>query len=244
MVVRTVDYQHGHTTMYTSRFVQKVVVALVFFAVFVWAYLAGAQDYFSLAQMQTLLGSLIAYVNAAPFLAAIVLVGVYVGVTGFSIPGATVLTLLAGALFGVWIGTFLVNVGATLGATLAFLSARFVVGEGLQKRYAPALERFNAEIAEHGAHYMLTLRLVPIFPFFLVNALAGISAVPLRTFVWTTSLGIIPGSLVYTFAGRQFATITDVAALISPPVLMALVLLGLFSLAPVVYKKWQARAMR
>ena len=221
-----------------NRFTQKIIVAFLFVGAFIAAHLFGVGEYLSLMGIQMLLDTLHAQVVLHPVLAAVVFVGAYIGATGFSVPGATFLTLLAGALFGTWVAVVLVNIGATLGAALAFLSARFVLGETLQARYASQLQTFNNEIATHGAHYVLTLRLLPVFPFFLVNLLAGISTVPLRTFMWTTSLGIIPGSFVYAFAGKELATITDISMLASPGVIAAFVLLGLLALVPVAWNKW------
>ncbi|MBP9669312.1 MAG: TVP38/TMEM64 family protein [Candidatus Pacebacteria bacterium] len=223
-----------------NRFTQRILVALFFVGVFLAAQLFGVGEYLSLMGAQMLLETLHTQVTLHPLVSILVFLGVYVVATGFSIPGATFLTLLAGALFGTWIAVAVVNIGATVGAALAFLSARFVLGEALQGRYAAQLQAFNAEIAKHGAHYILTLRLLPVFPFFLVNLLAGISAVPLRTFMWATSLGIIPGSFVYAFAGKELATITDLSMLASPGVVTAFVLLGLFALVPVMWKKMRA----
>ena len=158
----------------------------------------------------------------------------YVAVVAFSIPGATVMTLAGGLVFGTLPTVLFVNVAATAGAVLAFLSARYLLGASLQERYREQLATFNAEIERNGSRYLLTLRLLPVFPFFLVNFLSGLTRVPLATFAWTTSLGIIPGSLVYAFAGRQLETVHSLGDILSARLLLAFGLLALFTLVPVI----------
>ena len=161
----------------------------------------------------------------------------YVAVVAFSIPGATVMTLAGGLVFGTLPTVLFVNVAATAGAVLAFLSARYLLGASLQERYREQLATFNAEIERNGPRYLLTLRLLPVFPFFLVNFLSGLTRVPLATFAWTTSLGIIPGSLVYAFAGRQLETVHSLGDILSARLLLAFGLLALFTLVPVIRER-------
>lgn len=158
----------------------------------------------------------------------------YVLVTGFSIPGGTVLTLAGGFLFGTAAATLYVNLGATGGATLAFLSARYLIGDRFQERYQQQLATFNGELDKHGPRYLLTLRFIPLFPFFLINVLAGITKIPLKTFLWTTSLGILPGTAVYAFAGREIGSIHSPKEILSGNVIMAFLILAVFALFPVV----------
>jgi len=187
------------------------------------------------------LGDVQEFVTNRPILSGLAFAGVYVGVTGFTLPGAAILTLLSGALFGSILGTILVNIGATAGATLSFLAARFVFGSSIQKKYATQLTKFNREVEENGAQYMLVLRLIPAFPFFLINPLAGLSKIPISTFIWTTSLGIIPGSFVYAFAGKQLASIDSVGGILSPGMIVAFGLLATLALLPVAWKKLSAK---
>ena len=153
-----------------------------------------------------------------------------------SIPGATILTLAAGFLFG-FFGIIYVNIGATIGAILAFLVARYLLGNWLQKRYGERFVSFNKEIAENGYNYLLTLRFIPLFPFFLVNIFAGITRIPLMTYVWTTMVGIAPASFVYIYAGRQLGAIDKPGDILSGQIMLAFVLLGLLALSPVFFKK-------
>jgi len=180
---------------------------------------------------------LIEYVSDSFLLSAFLFVLLYIAVVALSIPGATVLSLLGGFFFGPFVGVLLINLGATGGAFLVFLAARFILGNMVQRKYGDRLEKFNREIAENGKNYLLTLRFIPLFPFFLINLFAGVTAIPARTFLWTTSLGIIPGSFVYAYLGYTGAQIEPGESLISREILIALVLLGLLSLLPVVGRK-------
>jgi uncharacterized membrane protein YdjX (TVP38/TMEM64 family) len=161
----------------------------------------------------------------------------YVLVVALSIPGATILTLSGGFLFGVIFGAMYVNVGATTGATLAFLFCRYVAGGWVQNKYHDKLTTFNRELSENGYRYLLTLRFIPVFPFFLINILAGLTKISLSTFVWTTALGILPGSLVYAFAGSQLNEIESVKDVFSTRILIAFLLLALFVLFPVLLNR-------
>ena len=170
--------------------------------------------------------------------AVLIYIGVYIAATALSVPGATILTLLGGFFFGPWLATLYVNVGASLGAFIIYIAARYFLGEGIQNKYGEKLEKFNAEIDKNGPNYMLTLRLVPIFPFFLVNLFAGFTTIRPRQFLWTTALGIIPGSFAYTWLGYAGATIGDGAPW---QLLVALGLLAVLSLIPVLIRKIKAK---
>jgi uncharacterized membrane protein YdjX (TVP38/TMEM64 family) len=172
--------------------------------------------------------------------AVLVYIGVYIAATALSVPGATVLTLLGGFFFGPWLSTIYVNVGATLGAFIIYLAARYFLGDGIQKKYADKLVKFNKEIDENGPNYMLTLRLVPIFPFFLVNLFAGVTTIKPKQFLWTTALGIIPGSFAYAWLGHAGATIGEGAPW---QLFVALGLLAVLSLIPVLMRKIKGRAV-
>ncbi|OGW34738.1 MAG: hypothetical protein A2010_12060 [Nitrospirae bacterium GWD2_57_9] len=159
-------------------------------------------------------------------------IGIYIAVTGLSLPGATILTLAAGFLYGTLPATLYVNVGATAGAVLSFLSARYLLGNWLQAKYERQLLRFNEETNRSGSRYLITLRLVPAFPSFPINILAGFTRVPLRTFVWTTLIGIIPGTAVFAFAGEQVLSLDSPEDILSGRILTAFALLAFFALLP------------
>jgi uncharacterized membrane protein YdjX (TVP38/TMEM64 family) len=149
-----------------------------------------------------------------------------------------ILTLAGGFLFGGVVGTLLVNIGATTGATLAFLVARYLLRDTVERKFGgwlgPVQEGFN----KNAFSYLITLRLIPLFPFFVVNLVSGLTRVKLGTYVAATALGIIPGSFVYAYAGQQLGSITSLKEIASPNVLAALALLGLLALVPVAYRKY------
>ena len=173
------------------------------------------------------------------YLAAVLIyIGVYVAATALSLPGATALTLLGGFFFGPWLATVYVNIAATSGAFLIYLAARWFLGDGIQQKYGEKLSRFNREIEENGPNYMLTLRLIPVFPFFMVNLFAGVTTIRPRQFLWTTALGIIPGSFAYAWLGHAGATLGDGAPW---QLFVALGLLAVLSLLPVLIRKLRGR---
>lgn len=187
---------------------------------------------------------LLEYTHANYATAVVIFIGVYIAQTAFSLPGGLILTLAGGFLFGSILGTLFVNIGATTGATLAFLAARYVLRDWVQRRFGGKLEALQSGFEQNAASYLLTLRLIPLFPFFLVNLAAGITRVKTGTYVAATALGIIPGSFVYAYAGRQLGGIDSPAEIASPRVLLAFVFLGVLALAPVAYKKFKARGRR
>jgi uncharacterized membrane protein YdjX (TVP38/TMEM64 family) len=165
----------------------------------------------------------------------------YITVTGLSLPGAVILTLAGGFLFGSVLGTLYVNVGATTGATLAFLAARYVLRDWVEQKFGKWLGPVQEGFANHAFSYLMTLRLIPLFPFFVVNLVSGLTRMNVGTYVAATALGIIPGSFVYAYAGRQLGTINSLKEIASPNVIVAFVLLGLLALVPSLYKKFKGK---
>jgi uncharacterized membrane protein YdjX (TVP38/TMEM64 family) len=162
----------------------------------------------------------------------------YIIVTGLSLPGAVILTLAGGFLFGGLLGTLLVNIGATTGATLAFLVARYLLREAVEQKFGRWLGPFQEGFNKNAFSYLMTLRLIPLFPFFVVNVVSGLTRVNVGTYVVSTALGIIPGSFVYAYAGQQLGTINSLNEIASPNVIAAFVLLGMLAIVPVLYKKY------
>lgn len=154
----------------------------------------------------------------------------YVAITAVSIPGATVLTLIAGALFGLIQGTIIVSFASTIGATLAFLLSRFLLRDYVEQRFASAAARINKGIDSEGSYYLFTLRLIPAFPFFIINLVMGLTRLPVGTYFWVSQLGMLPATLVYVNAGTQLGQIETLAGILSPQLLGSFVLLGLFPL--------------
>ena len=194
-------------------------------------------QYLSLDALKTNRDRLLAFTETHYVAAAGVFVVAYVVQTAFSLPGAAILTLAAGFLFGSLLGTLFVNVGATIGATVSFLAARYVLRDWVEQKFGHRLGVIQEGFAQNGFSYLLTLRLIPLFPFFLVNMLSGLTRVRLATYVVATSLGIIPGSFVFAYAGRQLGTLNSLGEIASPNVLLAFTLLGLLALVPVLYHK-------
>jgi len=165
----------------------------------------------------------------------------YIIQTALSLPGAAILSLAAGAIFGSIMGTIYANISATIGATLAFLVTRYLLRDVVLAKFGPRLEGINRELETRGFNYLLFLRLVPLFPFFLINLAAGLTRLPLRTFILATAIGIIPGGFVYVNAGASLATIDSLSGIASPRVLGSFTLLGLFSLIPALYSKFKPK---
>ena len=180
-----------------------------------------------------------AWVAAQPFLAALAFVAVYVTVVSLAIPATLVLSLFAGFLFGRWLGTLLVLVGATLGALIVFVAARSAFGESLRRRAGPLGERVAIGMRKNAVEVMLFLRFVPVFPFFLVNLVAALFAVPLPIFLLTTAVGIAPAVFIYNSIGRQLGTMTSLDGLLSPGALAALLALAALSLLPIAVRRWR-----
>jgi uncharacterized membrane protein YdjX (TVP38/TMEM64 family) len=169
-----------------------------------------------------------------------IFMALYIIQTALALPGAAILSLAAGAVFGALMGTVYANIGATVGATLSFLVARYLFHDTIQDKFGPRLEKINKELDNAGFNYLLFLRLVPLFPFFLINLAAGLTRIPLRTFFLGTMLGIIPGGFVYCNAGASLASINNVGEIVSLRVLGSFALLGLFALVPVFYGKFRS----
>ena len=155
----------------------------------------------------------------------------------FSFPGAAILTLTGGAIFGPWMGSLAVNIGATIGATLAFLAVRFLLRDWAEKKFGDKLKPFNDGFSKNAVNYILFLRLVPLFPFFLINLVSGLTSVNLRVYFFGTMFGTIPGTFIYANAGSNLASINSIGDIVSTDVLGSLTLLGVFTLVPTVYKK-------
>ena len=168
--------------------------------------------------------------EASPWLVAGAYLLVYVAVTALSLPGAAVMTLAGGALFGLWVGTLLVSFASSIGATLAFLVSRWLLRDWVQARYGERLAAVNAGMAKDGAFYLLTLRLVPVFPFFVINLLMGLTPIKTRTFYWVSQLGMLAGTLVYVNAGTQLARLDSLSGILSPGLVASFALLGVFPL--------------
>lgn len=159
---------------------------------------------------------------------------IYIIVTALSLPGAVILTLTGGALFGLVTGTIAVSVGSTIGATLACLASRFILRQWVQDRFGDKLKAINDGVEKEGGFYLFTLRLIPVFPFFVINLVMGLTRMPLTTFFWVSQLGMLPGTIVFVNAGKELGKIESASGILSPTLLVSFVILGLF---PITVKK-------
>ena len=184
---------------------------------------------------------LLSFTETHAAIAAALFILVYVAVTGLSLPGAVILTLAGGFLFGAVWGTLFVNLGATSGATLAFLASRYLLRDWVERKFGKWLGPVQQGFQKNAFSYLMTLRLIPLFPFFVVNLVSGLTRMNVGSYIAATALGIIPGSFVYAYAGRQLGTINSLKDIASPGVIGAFVLLGLLALVPSLYKKWSGK---
>jgi uncharacterized membrane protein YdjX (TVP38/TMEM64 family) len=164
----------------------------------------------------------------------------YVLIVAFSLPGATIMTLGGGFLFGLW-AIPLVILSSNIGDGLAFLASRYLFGTALQKKYTKQLARLNKDLEENGANYFITVSLIPIFPFFLINLLGGLTKVKFWTFFWTTAIGTLPAIIIYVYAGSKLAEIKSTKDIISTEIFSVLFILGLMYLIPLILKKLRSK---
>ncbi|OEE99996.1 dihydrolipoamide dehydrogenase, partial [Vibrio crassostreae 9ZC13] len=157
----------------------------------------------------------------------------YVMITAFSIPGAAVVTLLGAALFGFWNSLLLVSFASAIGATLAFLSSRYLLRDWIQTKFGDKLATINKGVEKDGAFYLFSLRLIPVFPFFLINLLMGLTPMSVSRYYITSQIGMLPGTAVFLNAGTQLAEIDSLSGIVSPSVVLSFALLGIF---PIVAK--------
>ncbi|WP_282177005.1 TVP38/TMEM64 family protein [Vibrio nereis] len=197
-------------------------------------------QYFTLENAKAQQIALDDYIHANFALAALAYFITYIAITAFSIPGAAVVTLLGAALFGFWTSLLLVSFASTIGATLAFLSSRFLLKEWVQTKFGEKLQAINQGVERDGAFYLFSLRLIPVFPFFLINLLMGLTPISVSRYYFVSQLGMLPGTAVYLNAGTQLAQIETLSGIVSPSVLASFALLGLF---PIIVK-WLMSKLR
>ena len=213
-----------------------IVLGLFAAAVFVFFYF-DLKQYVSLDTLKANRDRLLAFTEANYTSAVLIYILIYCLQTAFSLPGATIFTLAGGFLFGAVLGTLYVNIAATTGATLAFLAARYLLRDWVERKVGHRLASIQEGFAKNAFSYLLTLRLIPLFPFFLVNLVSGLTRITVGTFMAATAIGIIPASFVFANAGRQLGSINSLSEIASPRVLGSFALLGLLALVPIVYRK-------
>ena len=190
-------------------------------------YLTGLYKELEFENIQSNLDRIQAYFKTSPYLVTLMFVGAYVLITSLSIPGAIVLTLLSGAIFGVFAGTLIVSISSCLGATIAFLMSRYLFRDAMMKKYDKRFKKFDEKFRKSGKSYLFTLRLIPISPFVVINIFMGLTTIRLWTYIWITFVGMIPGTFIYVFAGRKISEIESPSEILSPSIIIILSVIGL-----------------
>lgn len=212
------------------RIILLIGIAIIFGAFF---YL-DLQQLLTLDSLKSQHENILHYRNSHPVFAAVIFGLIYIAVTGLSLPGATLLTLAGGAVFGFLWGSLIVSFASSIGATLAFLAARFLFRDLVNAKFTHQLKEIEVGFAKDGAFYLFSLRLVPLIPFFVINLLMGLTSIKAWTFYWVSQLGMFAGTLVYVNAGTQLNRIDSLSNILSPVLVGSFALLGIF---PLITKK-------
>ncbi len=217
-----------------NKTMQKLTILAVVAAILGLFILFDLDRYFTLSFLKESRDSFAALYSRSPALVIGVYFMIYLVVAALALPGAVVMTLAGGALLGLFVGTVVVSFASTIGATLACFFSRFLLRDWVQSKFGDKLESVNRGIQREGAFYLFTLRLIPIFPFFIINLVMGLTRMPLFRYYWVSQLGMFPATLVYVNAGKELGKIESVAGILSPALLVSFAVLGLF---PIVVKK-------
>ena len=207
---------------------KKAVLTLVLIGAIAAYFIFDLGQYLSLENFKASQAEIVAAKDATPALYIAGFFLLYVAVTGLSIPGAAIMSLVAGALFGVVLGTLIVSFASTMGATLAFLSSRYLLRDWVQGKFGERLRAVDDGLEKDGAFYLFTLRLIPVFPFFVINLLMGLTRIKTGTFFWVSQIGMLPATIVFVNAGTQISRIESTAGLLSPTLIASFVALALF----------------
>lgn len=219
----------------------KVILVCVILGAIVLFFALDLEQYFKLSFLKEQQQVIAVYYTDHPVQFPFLYFMTYLLVAALSIPGATILTLAAGAIFGLTLGTLYVSFASTIGATLAFLISRYLLKGLLHDRYQEKLRVIDQGIDRDGGYYLFTIRLVAVFPFFMVNLLMGITTIRLTTFYWVSQLGMLPATIVYVNAGKQLGELESLKGILSPDILIAFALLGLFPLLTKLTLEWLER---
>ena len=223
-----------------SILARRLLLFILVLALAAAVHFSGLSRYVTLASLKEHRDLIEQLVARHYWLSVLMYLFVY-NLTALALPGALVLTVAGGVLFHTVPGALYSGIGATTGGVMAFVLARYILGDWLQVKYAAQLGQFNAELERYGHLYVITARLVPIFPFLLVSYVCGLTRLSLRTFTWATAAGIFPACLVYTFTGSQIGALASLDDLLSPRPLLSLLLLTFLATLPMLWKKHRAR---
>ena len=226
---------------YDARLVKKLFLLILIAGLASLFFAFGLQEYLTLETVKASQERFQEIYSRQPVRITALFVALYIPVIALNLPGAAILGLAAGALFGALTGTVIISFASTIGATLACLVSRYLFRDWVQKKFKTRLERINEGIRKEGAFYLFSMRLIPVIPFFVINMVMGLTPMRLWTFYWVSQLGMLPGTFIYVNAGSQIARIDSLAGIVSPGLISSLVLLGLF---PLVTKKLVAAFRR
>lgn len=217
-----------------KKLVQRLLIVASIIAVVILFKVLGLGQYLSLDYLKISQDKFtqIYASHRLPVIAAYM--AIYIMVTALSLPGAVVMTLAGGAMFGFWVGVLVVSFASTVGATLACFVARFLLRDWVQNKFGEKLTRINTGIEKEGSFYLFSLRLVPIFPFFVINLAMGLTPMKLWTFYWVSQIGMFPGTMVYVNAGKELGRLESLSGILSPGLIISFIILGLF---PITVKK-------
>lgn len=220
-----------------NSFRKKVLLVILLLVLILVFYLSGFGDYFTFQQLRTYRDQLKLFVADHYFASVVGFLLIYIATTGLALPCGPVLAMTGGFVFGVFQTAFLVDIAATCGATILFLLSRYLVGDWVQKRYHIKLGTFNRQVEENGTFYLLTLRLAPMVPFTWINLFSGLTRIRISTYIWTTAVGILPGTLAFAFTGSQLGMINSPGDLLSIGVWVSFLILSIFAFFPVIIKR-------
>lgn len=219
---------------------KKILILLIFLGGFAAFFLLGGDQHLNFSTLKANRDRLMAYTLNHYWPILIGAVAIYTASTALSLPIATILSLTIGFLFGLWVGTATILFSATLGATLVFLATRYIFAEAVSRRMGPTAQKLMSEFHQNDFNYLLFLRLVPLFPFWLINLATAFTPIKVQTYVLATLVGIIPGAFVFTNLGQSLGRIESPDQLLSLKTISAFVLLGMFALVPVLVKKFRS----
>lgn len=219
----------------------KVALAILVIGLLATFFLLDGNAYLNLGYLQQVRGDVVFYVESNPLVSSVSYFVLYVLVTALSVPGALIMTLAGGAVFGLPWGLLLVSFASTIGATLAMLVSRMLLRDWVQVRFKTQLVTVNQGLADDGGFYLFSLRMVPLLPFFMVNLVMGLTRISLWQFYWVSQLGMLAATFVFVFAGTQLAAIETLSGILSPGLIVALSLLGLFPLLAKKSMNWLRR---
>jgi uncharacterized membrane protein YdjX (TVP38/TMEM64 family) len=222
-----------HRSLYNNTLIRTALIAAVIAAISAF-FVSDATAYLSLEAIKAQRATLLHYYDTQPALTIAAFAGIFISITALSLPFATILTLVAGALFGFWGGLIIASYASAIGATLAFLMARFLARDMVQARYGTQLQRINDGLQKDGALYLFMMRLTPLFPFFMINMVMGVLPMRPALFYLITQLGMLPATAIYVYTGTELAQLNSLSDIASPSVIASLVGLGL---CPLIAKK-------